>query len=148
MAQNELNEETAGRGATQVEIDRVRADVESRQLTEADVRETDISRYAGEWREMKMNNMDSNYDHFDFYVIGGSFTVRSNADRLYRSFRAEGLDAHMLYNEATGYYFVAYKGFETFEEALPYLQDIQRNRQSEAWLSRIIRETRLDWNNR
>jgi len=54
----------------------------------------------------------------------------------------------MLYNEATGYYFVAYKGFETFEEALPYLQDIQRNRQSEAWLSRIIRETRLDWNNR
>jgi general secretion pathway protein D len=142
----ELTEEAVPR-ENDIDVEELRAEVQRRQLTEADVRESDISRYAGEWREVEMNNLDSNFDHLDFYVIGGSFTVRSNADRLYRSFRNEGLDAHMLFNEATGYYFVAYRGFETFDEALPYLQDIQRNRQSEAWLSRIIRETRLDLNN-
>jgi general secretion pathway protein D len=144
--ETELTEEALPR-ENDIDVEELRAEVQRRQLTEADVRESDISRYAGEWREVEMNNLDSNFDHLDFYVIGGSFTVRSNADRLYRSFRNEGLDAHMLFNEATGYYFVAYRGFETFDEALPYLQDIQRNRQSEAWLSRIIRETRLDLNN-
>ncbi|MDX1591852.1 MAG: SPOR domain-containing protein, partial [Balneolaceae bacterium] len=102
-----------------------------------------------EWREVEMTNVNGQngeYDHLNFYVIGGSFLERDNADRLYESFKNEGLDAHMLHVEATGYYFVAYKGFETFDEALPYLLDIQQNRQSEAWLSRVIRETRLDLN--
>jgi type IV pilus assembly protein PilQ len=102
-----------------------------------------------EWREVEMTNVNGEngeYDHLDFYVIGGSFLERDNADRLYESFKDEGLDAHMLHVEATGYYFVAYKGFETFDDALPYLLDIQANRQSEAWLSRVIRETRLDLN--
>ena len=102
-----------------------------------------------EWREVEMTNVNGEngeYDHLDFYVIGGSFLNRNNADRLYESFKEEGLDAHMLHVEATGYYFVAYRGFETAEEAMPYLLDIQENRQSEAWLSRVIRETRLDLN--
>jgi len=129
----------------------LRAEMEARQLEAAEIERRDMEKYRDEWRPIEatnMNNESGEYDHLNYYVIGGSFTVRDNADRLYRSFRNEGLDAHMLYNEATGYYFVAYRGFETAESAMPYLLDIQRNRQSEAWLSRIIRETRLDWNNR
>lgn len=137
--------------AAEEEAARLRAEMEARQLQAAEVQRRDVERYRDEWRPIEATNMNSRngeYDHLNFYVIGGSFTVRANADRLYRSFRNEGLDAHMLYNEATGFYFVAYRGFETAEDAMPYLLDIQRNRQSEAWLSRIIRETRLDWNNR
>lgn len=89
-----------------------------------------------------MNDYSPDYE---FSVIGGSFIRESNADRLYHSFVDEGLDAHMLYNPATGYCFVAYRGFHSSDDAIPYLWDIQANRQSEAWLSRIIRETRLDW---
>lgn len=130
---------------TDVDVRALRAGMDERQLTEADLRRQDVSEYAGEWRDMEMENLNGGYENLNFYVIGGSFIQRDNADRLYRSFVEEGLDAHMLYNEATGYYFVAYRGFETAEEAMPYLRDIQQNRQSEAWLSRIIRETRLDW---
>ncbi|WP_242978882.1 type II and III secretion system protein [Rhodohalobacter mucosus] len=111
--------------------------------------EEDTSDAPAEWREVEMTNVNGEngeYDHLDFYVIGGSFLNRNNADRLYESFKDEGLDAHMLHVDATGYYFVAYKGFETAEDAMPYLLDIQENRQSEAWLSRVIRETRLDLN--
>lgn len=75
-----------------------------------------------------------------------SFLIKDNADRLYGRFKEQGYEAHMLYNESTGFYFVAYKGFESAEEAVNYTRMIQRSLQSEAWLSRIIRETRLDYN--
>lgn len=129
-----------------IDLDELRAEIDKRKLETADVQKRDISGYSGEWREMEMENLNGDYSNLDFYVIGGSFLVRDNADRLYKSFKEEGLDAHMLYNEATGYYFVAYKGFETAEEAIPYLEDIQSLRQPEAWLSKVIRETRLDLN--
>ncbi|MEX2435363.1 MAG: hypothetical protein WD735_01690 [Balneolaceae bacterium] len=131
---------------TDIDLDELRAEIEKRKLEAADVQKRDISSYSGEWREMEMENLNGDYSNLDFYVIGGSFLVRDNADRLYNNFKEEGLDAHMLYNEATGYYFVAYKGFETAEEAIPYLEDIQSLRQPEAWLSKVIRETRLDLN--
>jgi general secretion pathway protein D len=136
---------------TEDEIEARRAELERRQLREAELRQADISRYSGEWRQLEATNINGRngqYDHLEFYVIGGSFLVRENADRLYRSFRNEGLDAHMLYNAATGYFFVAYKGFEDINEAMPYLRNIQNTRQREAWLSRIMRETRLDLNGR
>ncbi|MCH8547321.1 MAG: type II and III secretion system protein [Balneolaceae bacterium] len=126
----------------EVDVAALRAEMERRQLTVADVRQRELRH---EWREMEMENMNDDSPDYEFYVIGGSFTVERNADRLFRSFVDEGLDAHMLYNPATGYYFVAYKGFHSANEAMPYLRDIQADRQSEAWLSRVIRETRLDW---
>lgn len=129
------------------EARRLRADLKARQLQEADVSGRDLTRYSGdEWREIEMTNMNGDYSNLNFYIIGGSFLVRDNADRLYSKFIEEGFDAHMLYNEPTGYYFVAYAGFETPEEAIPFMRKIQRERQPEAWMSRIIRETRLDLN--
>jgi len=114
-------------------------------LTPAEIARRDLTRYAGEWRPVQMKNMNG-YDHLMFYTIGGSFLIKDNADRLYARFKEQGYNAHMLYNESTGFYFVAYKGFENVEEAVNYTRMVQRDIQSEAWLSRIIRETRLDYN--
>ncbi|MEX0646549.1 MAG: SPOR domain-containing protein [Balneolaceae bacterium] len=131
-----------------VDIDELRAEIERRRLTEGQVSQTgDISQYAGEWRTMELENMNGDYDSLNFYVIGGSFQVKENADRLYAAFKNEGLEAHMLFNPVTDFYFVAYAGFENPEEAVPYLREVQRTRQQEAWISRIMRkERRLDLN--
>jgi type IV pilus assembly protein PilQ len=126
------------------EIDRLKAELEERQLQEGNVEGRDLSEYSGEWREMEMENMNGDYSDLNFYVIGGSFLVKENADRLYDRFIDRGYQAHMLFNPATDYYFVAYEGFENPEEAIDYTREIQNSVQSEAWLSRIIRETRLD----
>jgi len=126
------------------EINRLKAELEARQLQEGDVEGRDLSQYSGEWREMEMENMNGDHSDLNFYVIGGSFLVKDNADRLYNRFIDRGYEAHMLFNPATDYYFVAYKGFENPDEAIEYTREIQNTVQSEAWLSRIIRETRLN----
>ncbi len=144
IIEEQVELETTPQTLSPDEIRELRADLERRQLREAEVLGRDISEFAGEWRDVRMTNMNGGYDHLNFYVIGGSFLVRDNADRLYRRFLDEGYEAHMLFNPHTDFYFVAYKGFETADEAVPYLRNIQRTKQSEAWLSRIIRERRLD----
>ncbi len=125
----------------------LRASAEYGGLSQSELDRLSVTQYAGEWRSMKLENMNGNYDNLNFYVIGGSFTVKSNADGLYRSFKQQGFDAHVLYNPATDYYFVAYKGFEDPEESIRYLRQIQRDEEPTAWLSRLIRqERRLDLN--
>jgi general secretion pathway protein D len=113
-------------------------------LNQSDVDKKDISDFAGEWKPVEATNMNNGYENLEFYVIGGSFTVRENAFNLFEKFKSEGYNAHMLYNPATNYYFVAYAGFENSEKALEYTRRIQDEIQSQAWLSRIIRESRLD----
>jgi type IV pilus assembly protein PilQ len=108
---------------------------------------SDLSGYQGTYKEMELHNVNSDHGDKEFYAIGGSFKVRSNADRLYEGFIDEGLDAHMLYNPVTGFYFVAYKGFEAKDESIEYVKQIQASRQPEAWLSRLIKqERRLELN--
>lgn len=117
-------------------------------ISKSEVKKRDVSDYAGEWRAMELENVNSAHDDYEFYVIGGSFRNRTNADRLHSTFSSEGLNSHILYNPVSEFYFVAYKGFESFDESLNYLHNIQENRQSDAWLSRLIREERrLDLTN-
>ncbi len=106
----------------------------------------DISEFGNEWKAVRAENMNKGYENLEFYVIGGSFTVRDNAFRLYNRFKSEGYESHILYNPATGFYFVAYAGFENPENALNYTLQIQNTLQPEAWLSRIIRESRMSLN--
>lgn len=116
-------------------------------LQNSSLERKDLSDYKGAYKEMEMHNVNGDHEDYEFYVIGGSFKVRSNADRLYRKFKNEGLDTHMLYNPVTGFFFVAYKGFESMDESIEYVKSIQANRQPEAWLSRLIKqERRLDLN--
>jgi len=131
----------------EVNIAELRPVQPEREIQPSNVNRRDISEYGGEWRAMEFDNVNGDHKDYEFYVIGGSFKVRGNADRLYNNFRNEGLDAQMLYNPASGYFFVAYKGFSSFDESIRYLREIQSNRQQEAWLSRLIKqERRLDLN--
>jgi len=157
---NETNNETETEGVNVVEEEvelsetphtvdaeearRLKAELEERQLQLGEVRGRDLSQYKGEWKEMELENMNGDYSDLNFYVIGGSFTVKSNADRLYELFVERGYDAHMLFNPATDYYFVAYEGFADPDEAIDYTREIQNSVQSDAWLSRIIREERMN----
>jgi len=131
----------------EIDIDEIRPGSEYSGIQHTRLERRDLSGYQGAYKEMEMHNVNSNHGDYEFYVIGGSFEVRSNADRLYRNFKDEGLDAHMLYNPVTGFFFVAYKGFEAKEESINYVKQIQANRQPEAWLSRLIKqERRLELN--
>jgi hypothetical protein len=130
-----------------VDVSEIRPGSEYAGIQHTPLERRDLSGYQGAYEEMEMQNVNSNHGDYEFYVIGGSFEVRSNADRLYRNFKDEGLDAHMLYNPVTGFFFVAYKGFEAKEESINYVKQIQANRQPEAWLSRLIKqERRLELN--
>lgn len=116
-------------------------------LKQSDVGKKDISEFADEWNPVEAVNISNGYEDLEFYIIGGSFTLRENAFNLFDELKSEGYEAHMLFNPATNYYFVAYAGFEDPEKALDYTRKIQEEVQSQAWLSRIIREARLDLNN-
>ncbi len=131
----------------EVDLKTIRPESSYAGMKQKPLQQKDLSGYDGVYKEMEMHNVNGSHEDYEFYVIGGSFKVRRNADRLYNSFKQEGLDTHMLYNPVTGFFFVAYQGFETVDDSLEYLKDIQANRQSEAWLSRLIRkEKRLDLN--
>ena len=123
------------------DMDQLRPHADRRMLSEAELDRMGLNEYEGEWRPMVLENMNGEND-LRFYVIGGSFQVWSNAERLYNSFIDEGLDAHILFNPVTDFYFVAYKGFRNPDPAIEHLRYIQRNRQAEAWISRLIRQER------
>jgi len=131
----------------EVDMSEIRPGTEYAGIQHTPLQRSDLSGYQGAYKEMPLHNVNSDHGDKEFYAIGGSFKVRSNADRLYSSFIEEGLDAHMLYNPVTGFFFVAYQGFESKEESIEYVKQIQANRQPEAWLSRLIKqERRLELN--
>ena len=131
----------------EVDISEIRPGTEYAGIQHTPLQRSDLSGYRGAYKEMPLHNVNSDHGDKEFYAIGGSFKVRSNADRLYGQFIEEGLEAHMLYNPVTGFFFVAYKGFESKEESIEYVKQIQASRQPEAWLSRLIKqERRLELN--
>src|SRR6056297_3012044 len=125
-----------------VDINEIRPGTEYAGIQHTTLKRSDLSGYEGIYLEMPMHNVNSSHGNKEYYAIGGSFKVRSNADRLYDSFVDEGLDAHMLYNPVSGYFFVAYQGFESKDDSISYVKEIQSSRQPEAWLSRLIKEER------
>ncbi|MEX1062324.1 MAG: SPOR domain-containing protein, partial [Balneolaceae bacterium] len=116
-------------------------------ITHPQIDRQDLTRFQGEYRPVEMENMNGDYSNLLFYTIGGSFVEESNARRMYRNLKQDGYDAHILYNPGTAYYFVAYAGFEDLEEAVNYTRRIQSEMQPEAWLSTIITEELLGWDN-
>ena len=127
---------------SEVDINEIRPGTEYAGIQQTTLKRSDLSGYEGTYLEMPMHNVNSSHGNKEYYAIGGSFKVRRNADRLYNRFVDEGLDAHMLYNPVSGYFFVAYKGFESKDESISYVKEIQSSRQPEAWLSRLIKEER------
>ncbi len=146
-AQEEIEEADEVEADEPVEEELSEEEEREMRLRAAEFERQDLARYAGEFRAVEMENMDENYSNLLFYTIGGSFRERGNAERLYRNFQQEGYEAHILHQPITGFYFVAYAGFENLEEAIIYTRNIQSDVQREAWLSTIMTEERLEWNN-
>ncbi|MBO6793362.1 MAG: type II and III secretion system protein [Balneolaceae bacterium] len=73
-------------------------------------------------------------DDHKFFVIGGSFIVRNNANRFNQTLMDEGFETRILFHPESRFNFVAYQGFATFEEAVAYLMSIRDNVNSDAWL--------------
>lgn len=131
----------------EIELNNIRPSQSYVGISESAIQRRKISEMTTAWNAEDIQNVNGDHNNYEYYVIGGSFKQRSNADNLYNSFKREGLDTHMLYNPVTGFFFVAYKGVENFEDSVVYLNQVKENRQPEAWISRLIRqERRLDLN--
>lgn len=71
-----------------------------------------------------------------FFIIGGSFLVKNNANRFNTTLQENGYDTRVLFHPESRFNFVAYKGFNNFDVAVSYLKDIKDEVNSEAWLFR------------
>lgn len=96
-----------------------------------------------EYLEQQQNGGDEQ-ESFDsennrFFVIGGSFIVRNNANRFNESLMDEGYDTRILFHPESRFNYVAYQGFATFDEAVTYLMSIRETVNQEAWLFSLPR---------
>lgn len=69
-----------------------------------------------------------------FFIIGGSFLVKNNANRFNATLQENGYDTRVLFHPESRFNFVAYKGFNNFDAAVSYLKEIKAEVNSEAWL--------------
>ena len=69
-----------------------------------------------------------------YFVIGGSFLVKGNADRFTADLKERGFDTRVLFHPESRFNFVAYQGFPRFKDAVEYLRMIKSEFNSEAWL--------------
>jgi len=69
-----------------------------------------------------------------FYVIGGAFKIRENADKLLAVLRDEGYHAEDVGQNPAGLYMVSYFSSEDKSEALVNLATIRREKNPSAWL--------------
>jgi len=82
----------------------------------------------GELEEVKEDN------GLKYFVIGGSFLVPNNAYRFEKKLDSEGYESRILYNSGTKFNYVAYFGFDNYQEAVAQTRKIRSEINAEAWL--------------
>jgi len=117
---------------------------EEQQRLETELEQQQVQQIAQESRSVEMKNMNESYGGLKYYTVGGSFRDRDRAQQFYQNLQQQGYGAHLLYQSRSGYYFVAYKGFENLEQAIRFTREVQDDVQHDAWLSTIISEDRLE----
>lgn len=80
------------------------------------------------------NAISKREHNYAYYVVGGSFRSEANAQSFKRRLQAAGYAPEILVNVEDGFYMVAYRGFDSPDEAKRFLQQIQRNTNEEAWI--------------
>ena len=75
-----------------------------------------------------------NSEDLKYFVIGGSFIVKNNANRFNQNLGDQGYDTRVLFHPSSRFNFVAYQGFPRFEDAVEYLKYIRSEINSESWL--------------
>lgn len=68
-----------------------------------------------------------------YHVIGGCFSVKSNAKKLVKKLRKLGYDASII-GRHKNLYAVSYESYATREEALTTLASVRNNHNDKAWL--------------
>ena len=119
-------------------------ETEEQQRLETELEQQQVQQIAQESRSVEMKNMNESYGGLKYYTVGGSFRDRDRAQQFYQNLQQQGYGAHLLYQSRSGYYFVAYKGFENLEQAIRFTREVQDDVQHDAWLSTIISEDRLE----
>lgn len=71
---------------------------------------------------------------FKYYVIGGAFKVRENADNMLADLRNEGYKAEDAGQNPAGLYMVSYFSSEDKSEAMVNLETIRNEKNPSAWL--------------
>src|SRR5690554_4732262 len=82
----------------------------------------------GDIEEVKEDNK------LKYFVIGGSFLVPNNAYRFEKKLDSEGYESRILYNSGTKFNYVAYFGFDNYQEAVAQTRKIRSEINAEAWL--------------
>jgi len=69
-----------------------------------------------------------------YFIIGSSFKNEDNANNYRDGLAEKGFNPVILKKEDSSYYFVAYRGYDSYEKAMTELPDIRSNQNSNAWL--------------
>jgi general secretion pathway protein D len=119
-------------------------DSQEQELLVSELQQQEVQEIARESRSVDMQNVNNNYSDLKYYTVGGSFRDRERAQQFYQKLQQEGYGAHLLYQPRSGFYFVAYDGFENLEQAIRFTRQVQDDVQHDAWLSTIVSEDRLE----
>ena len=69
-----------------------------------------------------------------YFIIGSSFKNEDNANNYRDGLAEKGFNPVILKQKDSSYYFVAYRGYDSYEKAMTELPDIRSNHNSNAWL--------------
>lgn len=71
---------------------------------------------------------------YSYYVIGGSFQNKSNAQQYRQELGDKGYDSQMLISRSGNFYLVAYSGYDDWDIAVENQQQIVQNVNEQAWI--------------
>lgn len=73
----------------------------------------------------------------EYFIIGGSFLVPSNADNFSAMLRDKGYDTRILFNPESRFNYVAFEAYKDYETAKARTIEIRRTFNDEAWIFRL-----------
>ena len=71
--------------------------------------------------------------NLSYHVVGGCFSVYSNAEKLFHHLKNKGFRSRMI-GKINGLHAVSYNSFATRQEAVEFLASIKQTENSQAWL--------------
>lgn len=80
------------------------------------------------------NTISPDTETYQYYIIGGSFKNRENAEQFRRRLKRLDYKSEILVSVRDGFYMVSYKGFNRKYRALDFLSEIKRTTNEQAWL--------------
>ncbi|MGM0547440.1 MAG: SPOR domain-containing protein [Bacteroidota bacterium] len=125
---------------TDVEVPKVELDLgadpqaEATEESDEDSDEQQTKEASAEPEDDSESVSEDTSDSYSFYVIGGSFAEKENAEAMRDDLQREGFDPVLLQKPNSDALYVAYRGYNDRQSAVNGLADIRQNYNSDAWL--------------